>query len=705
MVSILFTIIWLAGFASAQSPAWGQCGGIGWTGATTCVSGSACVKQNDCEIVSLGGRFQFLSTPTLDYSQCIPGATIPPASTTATSVPVPSGTPPSGANYWFSFGDSYTQTGFEITGTAPSIGNEFGNPPFPGWTSTGNLENWIDFNTANFNKSLILTYNFAYGGATIDANLVKPYDPSVRSLIDQVNIFLNSVGKPSVNVPWTSKNALFSIWIGINDIGNSYYQSGDRGAFSDTLLNAEFALVQKLHARTLYPSNPGNIASGKFSSRFLVPDLTTVYLPTFQMLSQSKDAQTLESTVISGFNSRLATKIASFKSNHSGVTTYLYDSYAGFAKILDNPTSYGFKDATSYGNSPDLFWFNDLHPTSPAHKYFAQDVAKTKIAPLGEWSESALPTMFKSPLFALIGLAAAVSAQEANFWFSFGDSYTQTGFEINGTAPAPGNPLGNPDYPGWTATGGENWVDYGTTVYNKSLVLTYNFAYGGATIDANLVPPYEPTVRSLTDQVNIFLGSAVAEQPESAPWTSENALFSIWIGINDIGNSWYLGGDRDACRIRPRAAAREFLDFTTLVRGVTMNSDGLSAAMISSDDVGARNFLWVNVPPVQRTPAVLSSSDTNSQELEKSVIEGFNSKLETKIEAFKANNSDISTYLYDSYVGFTKILDDPTSYGFRDATTYGEGEDIFWGNDYHPSSYAHKYLAEDVAEVLADTIW
>ncbi|ESK90174.1 carbohydrate esterase family 16 protein [Moniliophthora roreri MCA 2997] len=335
MVSILFTIIWLAGFASAQSPAWGQCGGIGWTGATTCVSGSACVKQNDY------------------YSQCIPGATIPPASTTATSVPVPSGTPPSGANYWFSFGDSYTQTGFEITGTAPSIGNEFGNPPFPGWTSTGNLENWIDFNTANFNKSLILTYNFAYGGATIDANLVKPYDPSVRSLIDQVNIFLNSVGKPSVNVPWTSKNALFSIWIGINDIGNSYYQSGDRGAFSDTLLNADDA--------------------GARNFLFLnVPPVERSPL----MLSQSKDAQTLESTVISGFNSRLATKIASFKSNHSGVTTYLYDSYAGFAKILDNPTSYGFKDATSYGNSPDLFWFNDLHPTSPAHKYFAQDVAK-----------------------------------------------------------------------------------------------------------------------------------------------------------------------------------------------------------------------------------------------------------------------------------------------------------------------------------------
>lgn len=126
-----------------------------------------------------------------------------------------------------------------------------------------------------------------------------------------------------------------------------------------------------------------------------------------------------------------------------------------------------------------------------------------------------------------------------------GDSYTQTGFTPTGTLPAVGNPLGNPPYPGYTATGGENWVDYVTTTYNRSLVFTYNYAYGGATIDAKLVTPYEPTVLSLTDQVNQFLNS-VASKPASTPWTSANALFSIFIGINDIGNSYYLSGDRAA---------------------------------------------------------------------------------------------------------------------------------------------------------------
>lgn len=89
-----------------------------------------------------------------------------------------------------------------------------------------------------------------------------------------------------------------------------------------------------------------------------------------------------------------------------------------------------------------------------------------------------------------------------------------------------------------------NWVDVVTVKYNKSLTLTYNFAYGGATIDAKLVQPYEPTVLSLTDQVNQFLGS-VASKPASTPWTSDNSLFSFWIGINDIGNSYYQSGSRD----------------------------------------------------------------------------------------------------------------------------------------------------------------
>ncbi|KAK7038104.1 glucanase [Favolaschia claudopus] len=44
----------LPAFVNAQSPVWGQCGGQGWTGATTCASGSVCTVSNPY------------------YSQCLP---------------------------------------------------------------------------------------------------------------------------------------------------------------------------------------------------------------------------------------------------------------------------------------------------------------------------------------------------------------------------------------------------------------------------------------------------------------------------------------------------------------------------------------------------------------------------------------------------------------------------------------------------------
>ncbi|CAI4214860.1 unnamed protein product [Parascedosporium putredinis] len=58
-----------ASAASAQQTGWGQCGGIGWSGAKTCISGWTCTYQNDW------------------YSQCIPGAPNPVTTTSTTAAP------------------------------------------------------------------------------------------------------------------------------------------------------------------------------------------------------------------------------------------------------------------------------------------------------------------------------------------------------------------------------------------------------------------------------------------------------------------------------------------------------------------------------------------------------------------------------------------------------------------------------------------
>lgn len=129
-------------------------------------------------------------------------------------------------------------------------------------------------------------------------------------------------------------------------------------------------------------------------------------------------------------------------------------------------------------------------------------------------------------------------ALAADYLVTFGDSYSQTGFDVAGSKPSSANPLGNPSYPGWTSSGGPNWVGYLVKEYNAGSLYSYNFAYGGATVNASLVTPYEPTVKSLIDQVKQFSDS-IATKPSYAPWTASNSLFGIWMGVNDVGNSWY----------------------------------------------------------------------------------------------------------------------------------------------------------------------
>ncbi|KAH9851386.1 hypothetical protein C2E23DRAFT_869342 [Lenzites betulinus] len=70
-----------AHIAHAASPEWGQCGGIGWTGATTCVAGTVCTVQN-----------AYYSAPATTPNP--PASPSPPATPTG-SGPAPTG--PAGA--------------------------------------------------------------------------------------------------------------------------------------------------------------------------------------------------------------------------------------------------------------------------------------------------------------------------------------------------------------------------------------------------------------------------------------------------------------------------------------------------------------------------------------------------------------------------------------------------------------------------------
>lgn len=75
-----------------------------------------------------------------------------------------------------------------------------------------------------------------------------------------------------------------------------------------------------------------------------------------QMLVQSEEYRVLAHSMLKGYNAKLAERISALEFSHGDVKTWTWDSYTSFTKIMDDPTAYGFKDATTYGNGTDLFW-------------------------------------------------------------------------------------------------------------------------------------------------------------------------------------------------------------------------------------------------------------------------------------------------------------------------------------------------------------
>ncbi|KAI9712122.1 MAG: hypothetical protein M1820_001831 [Bogoriella megaspora] len=154
--------------AFAQQAAWAQCGGIGFSGSTACVSGSACVKLNDY------------------YSQCQPGATsatavAPTTFTTATSKAGPTTT--TAATKTTVSSASTTISGPTASGTGPG-------------TTLRSGYYWIRaVESPNFHKYLQTNPEYTTGTAImddyttagqfniVDGQLVELIDPSTNKLL------------------------------------------------------------------------------------------------------------------------------------------------------------------------------------------------------------------------------------------------------------------------------------------------------------------------------------------------------------------------------------------------------------------------------------------------------------------------------------------------------------------------------------------
>ncbi|KAL9137736.1 MAG: hypothetical protein Q9175_001045 [Cornicularia normoerica] len=291
-----------------------------------------------------------------------------------------------------------------------------------------------------------------------------------------------------------------------------------------------------------------------------------------------------------------------------------------------------------------------------------------------------------------------------SYLFAFGDSYTSTSFNISGEQPSPSNPLGNPSYPGSTSCDGPNYIDFLTATYNESYIQAYNLGNGGATIaDSIVMSGFGPTVQSFQDQVeHEFLHTYVNNS--KVPWTASNSLFTIFFGINDVTNSF-----------APFASHNDSANYK-LVKAYESLVDELYA-------VGARNFLFMNVPPVDRSPGTHETGSID-QSAEASFIGSFNFRLGALVYNLALRHADTTLFTFDTNFLFTRVLDDPSQFGetaeYLNTTNYCAAYEngtssltsfdpscgipvnqYFWLNSLHPTYPMHNFMGSQIAKILS----
>ncbi|KAI5478744.1 cellulose-binding GDSL lipase/acylhydrolase, carbohydrate Esterase Family 16 protein [Pseudohyphozyma bogoriensis] len=187
----------------------------------------------------------------------------------------------------------------------------------------------------------------------------------------------------------------------------------------------------------------------------------------------------------------------------------------------------------------------------------------------------------------------------------------------------------------FTSTGGNNWLQYLSAQTNTTLL---DFAVGSATINNSVVlSPVQDVVSQVSEFEDYFL-----PPPEITPWTAENALFVVWVGINDVG----AGGWGN---IGP---------WSDVLKEVFWSYEGIVDTLYNA---GARKFLFMSIPPTNLTPHMRINSAVH---LIVTAIETYNARLLEMATAVPEKYDGTTVTLFDTQKPFRTILAAPQSYGF-----------------------------------------
>ena len=235
----------------------------------------------------------------------------------------------------------------------------------------------------------------------------------------------------------------------------------------------------------------------------------------------------------------------------------------------------------------------------------------------------------------LAGAASATPEHFTSAWF-FGDSLTDNGnlYDAIGVPPSP------PYYDG-RSSNGPVWADYIAEDFSAKGLANQNYAYAFATAAGNVDDQFEGyQVPDLAQQIEKFKADA---NPLGA-----RPLGLVWIGANDI-----FGAIED--QVPP---------VLETVGAAAANAAGAVGKGIASlAQAGLKDFLVVNMPGLNLTPALSGSDDAKA--LGAFATGVYNSFLD---QALKSLGGAVSIQLVDVNSAFVDMVENPGDYGLDNVT-------------------------------------
>jgi phospholipase/lecithinase/hemolysin len=268
--------------------------------------------------------------------------------------------------------------------------------------------------------------------------------------------------------------------------------------------------------------------------------------------------------------------------------------------------------------------------------------------------------------------------------YVFGDSFSDDGNFYHVT----GQPA-SPPYAGGRFSNGPLWVEYLEHDLGLSSDQFTDLAYDGAAsglYNAYVSDPTSPLYRTgLLSQVNQFTAANPAADP--------NALYTVWVGINDYG--------------------RHPADPSQVVANIATAVNDLAAA-------GAKNILVVNLPDLGALPGTRTNAQTSAQL--SALTATHNADLAAALGTLSRQRSGVNILPFDVNSLYNQMLANPGRYGFVDVTDSAIGNTgypflppssttdiwktnpsavLFW-DSIHPTTAGHQFIAEAARSALLD---